>query len=155
MMPEEKDDNPGQIDRVRADRGLTRRSGFMARRVRELAQKDGELKVADDVEVVFPDKELEAAVREELEKPEEPLTTYDLKSLTYLNAGERNIEDLSGLQHATNLTELWLGGNQISDLSPLASLTHLTRLRLEGNPLDQESIDIHVPNLRARGVTLH
>ena len=45
MMPEEKDDNPGQIDRVRGDRGLARPSGFIGRRVRDLARdvKDREL----------------------------------------------------------------------------------------------------------------
>ena len=53
----------------------------MARRVRELAQKDGELKVADDVEVVFPSENLEAAVRETLKKPKEPLTRGDLKGM--------------------------------------------------------------------------
>jgi len=50
---------------------------------------------------------------------------------------------------------LWLHqGNQISDLTPLASLTNLTWLTLDGNPLSQDSIDVHVPNLKARGVSV-
>ena len=178
-MPDEKDDKPGSLDRIRDDRGLARRSGFMARRVRELAQKARELKLADEIEVVFPDKDLEAAVREELEKPEGPLTRGNLKRLATLRCDSTGIEDLSGLEHAANLTtlDLWgkwhtngqisdvsplasltnlnelnLDDNQISDVSPLASLTNLTYLHLGGNPLSQESIDIHVPNLKSQGV---
>ena len=68
------------------------------------------------------------------------------------DARDRGILDLTGLEHATNLTELSLQSNQISDVSALASLTNLTELVLRSNPLSPESIDIHVPNLRSRGV---
>ena len=91
-------------------------------------------------QVVFADENLEAAVREALEKPEEPLITYDLKSLTQLSDESREIEDLSGLQHATNLTKLTLWDNQLGDVSPLALLTNLFMLNLRGNPLDLNDI---------------
>ena len=52
-MPDETGDKPDSLDRVRDDRSLARRSGFMARRVRELAQKGRELKRADDVRSSF------------------------------------------------------------------------------------------------------
>jgi Leucine-rich repeat (LRR) protein len=42
------------------------------------------------------------------------------------DARDRGILDLTGLEHATNLTELSLQSNQISDVSALASLTNLT-----------------------------
>ena len=64
------------------------------------------------------------------------------------------ISDVSPLASLTNLTDLDLGNNQISDVSPLASLTNLTDLGLYDNPLSQESIDVHVPNFEARGVTV-
>ena len=178
-MPDKKDDKSDSLDRVRGDRSLARRSGFMARRVRELAQKARELKLADEIEVVFPDKDLEAAVREELEKPDGPLTRGHLKRMKELAAKNKAIEDFTGLEHAvnltklylwdnqkcslsdvsplaslTNLTKLYLSQNKISDVSPLASLTNLTYLNLSGNLLSQESIDIHVPDLESRRVSV-
>jgi hypothetical protein len=44
-MPDEKDDNHAPLDKVRGDRGLARGSGFIAKRVRDLARdvKDREL----------------------------------------------------------------------------------------------------------------
>ena len=87
---------PDSLDRVRGDRSLARRSGFMARRVRKLAQKARELKLADEIEVVFPDENLEAAVREKLEKPEGPLTRGDVKRLQELHTRNQMIGDLSG-----------------------------------------------------------
>jgi hypothetical protein len=157
------------------------RSGLLARRVRELAQQVRELDLGDEIEVVFPDKDLEAAVRETLERPKGPLTKGHLKRMKELDAGPshrfdniKQIEDLTGLEHAvnltklllrknqisdvsalaslTNLTTLWLDMNQINDVSPLTSLTNLTFLNLSRNQLNQESIDIHIPNLRSRGV---
>ena len=67
-MPDEKDDKPTSLDRVRGDRGLARPSGFIARRSREVAQQVRELSVSDNIEVVFADKNLEAAVRKALEE---------------------------------------------------------------------------------------
>ena len=81
-MPDPKDDNHAPLDQVCSNRGLARESGFMARRARELAQNARVLNLADDIEVVFPDKILETAVREVLEKPERPLIRRDLKRLT-------------------------------------------------------------------------
>jgi len=130
MVPDEKDDKPDSLDRARGGRGLARGSGFMARRDRELARKARELKLAEEIEVVFPDKNLEAAIRKQLEKPEGPLTRGDVKRLEVLDASEAEIGNLSGIEHAINLTTLLLAGNQISDVSPLASLTNLTTIRL-------------------------
>ena len=64
------------------------------------------------LDVVFPDKYLEDAVREALEKFDGPLTRGDLESLEELEAPESGIKDLTGLGHCVNLTELWLGHNQ-------------------------------------------
>ena len=43
-----------------------------------------------NLEVVFPDKTLEAVVRDTLKKPEQPLTKVDLERLEVLNAGDRD-----------------------------------------------------------------
>ena len=87
-MPDEKHDDTS-LDRIRSDRGLARPSGFIARRTRELAQRARDLKLADDVEVVFPDKNLEAAIRKQLEKPEGSITRRDLKGFCCKPLGSR------------------------------------------------------------------
>jgi len=88
-----------------------------------------------DETVNVPDPNLEAAIRDELGIPtEQPqLTVGDLNSLTFLDASERGIEDLTGLEAAHNLEFLNLTGNQIVDLSPLSELTILSNLDLPGN----------------------
>ena len=119
------------------------------------AGKYNVLNLADGLEVIFADKTLEAAVRKELKKSKGQLTRGDLKKLEGLVAQGEGIRSLSGLEHATSLTGLSLEDNQISDLSPLASLTNLTMLYRSFNPLNQESIDTHVPDLRSRGVRFY
>ena len=84
----------------------------------------------------FDDANLEAAVRGALSIPEgQPVTDTDMLRLTFLNAPERGIVSLKGLEYATNLTYLFLSGNQISNAGPLGSLTKLTWLSLEGNQI--------------------
>ena len=80
--------------------------------------------------VSFADANLERAVREALDHPQGTLTEADLASLTYLDASDRNIQSLAGLEHATALQELYLRLNEIADVQPLASLTNLQRLSL-------------------------
>ena len=50
-------------------------------------------------EVIFPDPNLEAAIREALDIPSgEPITEEDLAELTELDASERGIIDFSGIK---------------------------------------------------------
>jgi len=84
---------------------------------------------SDETPVTFPDTNLEAAIREAIDKPEGLIFTSDLNGLTSLKT--KGITDLTGLEYCSNLTELVLDYSQISDLSPLASLTNLTALDLE------------------------
>ncbi len=88
----------------------------------------GEINCTDPV--VFPDPNLEAAVRDALNKPSGDVTCADMQSLSELKANRRAIENLEGLQNAVNLTTLDLAGNYISDLTPLQGLTNLTKLDL-------------------------
>ena len=59
----------------------------------------------------------------------------ELEKLTELDASWSSIDitNLTGLEHATQLTELDLHSNNISDLTPLAQLTKLTTLDLASN----------------------
>ena len=77
-----------------------------------------------------------------------------------MNAEGRGIADLSGLEHATNLTTLMLGGNQISDISSLLENSGLgegDEVWLENNNLDlsEGSEDLeNIRQLEARGVSV-
>ena len=53
---------------------------------------------------------------------------------------------------AFDIISLELDYNNISDISALSGLTNLETLRLGSNPLSQKAINIHIPQLRARGV---
>jgi len=107
--------------------------------------------------VTFTDPNLEAAIREAIDIPERPIYPSDLKGLISFAASEKNIADLTGLEHCTNLTELDLGYNQISDISPLVQNEGFGEgdaIYLQGNPLSWESVNIYIPELRGRGVTV-
>ena len=80
-----------------------------------------------------------------------PITAGEIATLTRLEASNANISSLTGLEHATSLTELYLGAewveaernwktsNSVSNLSPLAGLTNLNRLDLRGNNISDLS----------------
>ena len=98
--------------------------------------------------VTFPDKNLEAALRDALGKPAgEEITETELATITLLGAGRKNITDLSGLEYCVNLTLLILSGNQISDLTPLEDLTSLANLWLNENQISDITPLAHLNNL--------
>ena len=94
--------------------------------------------------VSIPDPNLAAAIREELSlTSNEPVTTYSILDLVELEAPNRGIKDLTGLEHAVNLKEVnlrweyisgegYVNSNVISDFSPLEKLTNLEKLNLSG-----------------------
>ncbi|MYE88971.1 T9SS type A sorting domain-containing protein, partial [Candidatus Poribacteria bacterium] len=84
--------------------------------------------------VHIPDTNLRAAIAEELGKsPNAPITVEEMQRLDRLVAENKGIQDLTGLQFATNLGWLEVDHNEISDLSPIAGLINLWELRLNGN----------------------
>ena len=90
--------------------------------------------------VRIPDPNLRAAIAEALGKgPNAPITAEEMEGLSDLDARNKDIRDLTGLQFATNLDELSLRDNQISDLSPIAGLIGLRELRLQDNPVSDIS----------------
>ena len=87
--------------------------------------------------VSIPDAALATLVRTELGlTANAAITTADMTRLTSLGGGSARrlgISNLTGLEHATNLTSLTLPRNNISDLSPLENLTSLRSLSLSRN----------------------
>jgi len=102
----------------------------------------------DNEIVVFPDPNLDAAVRQAIGKPEGSIYVTDLTVLNRLGATESHIKDLTGLEHCKNLIDLNLGGNQITDVSPLASLTNLQTLSLSDNQITDVSPLASLTNLQ-------
>ncbi len=84
--------------------------------------------------VTIPDANLRAAIEEALGKTSgATITTDDMVSLKVLQANDRGISDLTGLESASRLRELHLNRNRITALSPLSGLKKLYRLDLDHN----------------------
>ena len=89
---------------------------------------------------LVPDANLRAVIAEALGKPSGALLkTEDLARLTRLDADEKGISDLRGLEYATRLERIELRRNEISDLSPLTELTRLNNIKLRGNRITDVS----------------
>ena len=107
--------------------------------------------VLTDVVVEIPDANLRAVLARALRKAEgDSITSSEMNTLTYLDARNVDISDLTGLEFATKLTVLklgvvwvegqgWVNSNAVTDLSPLAGLTDLTQLELRGNSISDIS----------------
>ena len=97
--------------------------------------------------VPIPDAALRSKLAATLGKPGDvQLTAEDMLTLTRLDVRNANIQDLTGLESAYNLSRLWLNGewvsgqgyvnsNAVSNFSPLLGLTQLTSLDLSGNSI--------------------
>ena len=104
--------------------------------------------------VHIPDTNLRAAIAEVLGKsPNVPITVEDMEGLGQLRAPNRGIQDLTGLQLATNLKTLVLDDNQISDLSPIAGLIRLDSLWIFRNPVSDISPVRNLTNLISLAVS--
>ena len=110
--------------------------------------------------VDIPDVNLRAAIEDVLDKaPGTPIAPAEIVNMTRLEARNRNISDLTGLEGATNLTYLNLSdeyveaenrhvnSNSVSDLSPLSGLTALTELWLHRNAITDISPVAGLTNL--------
>ena len=78
--------------------------------------------VAPAVTVEFESEGLEAAVREAIGQPSGPIDSSDLAGLTELDASNRGIDSLGGVEDLSNLTSLDLSDNEIDDAGPLSVL---------------------------------
>src|SRR5271169_4488111 len=84
----------------------------------------------------FPDKNLEAAIRDVLKhEPKVQLTDEKLLDIYFLEAPGKEIKDLKGLEKCKNLALIKLTKNKISDLTPLKDLVSLQSLDLADNEI--------------------
>jgi hypothetical protein len=103
----------------------------------------------DSTVVIFPDDNLEAAVRNALyiegirqkddellgKSLNEAITRADLAKLTVIEAAGKDIMYLDGLEYCVNLKELYLPENQIGEIHSLSPLTNLDKLNLGANQI--------------------
>ncbi|MFP4432234.1 MAG: leucine-rich repeat domain-containing protein [Spirochaetaceae bacterium] len=94
----------------------------------------------------FVDEGLEAAVREQLGFRGSYLPVGELETLTELDASQRGIESLEGIEHLPNLRRLNFGGNRIDDFRPLTALAQLQSLDLSDNYISDIE-DVHLDAL--------
>lgn len=87
--------------------------------------------------VQFKDSALKEAVRDALHIYSRDLYESDMKMLTNLDASDRGIEELDGLELAVNLMGLQLDSNLVRNLEPIAGLTGLTFLSMSDNKLSE------------------
>ena len=129
----------------RPDLAVTRGqfSAFMARTL------EPSFRVVD-----FPDKNLEKAIRNRLNKPTGSIRAADMNKITRIDGdAQGSIKNLSGIEYAKNLTYLdfgpsEIGFNEISDISPLSGLSKLEAIYLPDNKISDISPLSGLTNLR-------
>ena len=100
--------------------------------------------------VTIPDANLRAAIAETLGKePNSQITKADMTKLTRLEAHDKDIRELTGLEFATNLDEIRANNNLIADLLPLAELTRLNVIVFRHNVISDLSPLAGLINLRS------
>ena len=86
--------------------------------------------------VSIPDPHVAAALRSTLDLDQNtPITQLLMQNIRELEVTNRQVKNLTGLEHATNLMRLSLWENQINDVTPLATLTRLQELHLQANQI--------------------
>ncbi len=84
-------------------------------------------------EITFADEDLENAIRFAINKNNGPICLGDSSTLYTLNAGNKDISNLGGIENFNKLENLILSANQITNISLLSQLTNLKTLSLSFN----------------------
>jgi len=87
---------------------------------------------------LFPDKNLEAAVREQVfakRDKKEPLVEADVQNISVVRGKGKKIKNLAGLEKCVALAELNLADNEIADITPIKDLTQIQLLDLSKNKI--------------------
>ena len=88
----------------------------------------------------MPDANLRQAIQEALALPPDSLLTKEkMQQLTHLEARNKGIRNIQGLEFAQNLVNLNLGRNQVRDINALRNLVKLQELSLYRNQISDLS----------------
>jgi len=82
----------------------------------------------------------------------------NLTNLQYLYLHKNQIVDIGSILNLVNLVKLKLGDNQVANITTLVDNSGIDsgdEIWLENNPLSDTSKNIYIPQLEARGVTIH
>jgi len=105
--------------------------------------------------VAIADEQLEAALREEIDKAEGNLYEEDLEEIEELDLSDSNISDISDIVNIHNLQILSLENNEVSDISPLQDLENLDEINVEGNPIESDDQLEILEQLSEQGITVY
>lgn len=91
--------------------------------------------LADTDEVTFKDENLHKKINEALGRGSVTIaiTVADMKTLDNLNLNSADIQDLSGIEYAENVTSISLSNNNITSLQPLTQLINLKSITIQNN----------------------
>ncbi|AKA68125.1 leucine-rich repeat domain-containing protein [Clostridium scatologenes] len=89
----------------------------------------------DDNVVIFKDRNLEKAVRSEINKPSGDIYKSDVERIVSLKPYAEGIQDISGIENLINLQFLDLSQSKINDISELKNLSKLQTLLLNDNEI--------------------
>ena len=89
--------------------------------------------------VIFENPPLESVIRDLLGKPAGNIYKRQLLTIVKLDASNRNITKIDGIEQLPDLIHLDLHDNQIKDITPLSNLTHLEKLNLRNNTISDLS----------------
>lgn len=101
---------------------------------------------------VFKCKNLEKALKEQLGVS--ILKKTDLAKITKIEALNRGITSLEGLQYCKNLQFLDLRYNNIEDISPISKLPNLSQIYLSGNRIESVAPLAEFPNKQINALFL-
>ncbi len=86
--------------------------------------------------VYIPDLNLRAIIEDYLGKTQgAPITKAEMATLERIEAEDKDISNIIGLECAVNIVNVKLNGNSISDISPVANLKNLGALQMSNNPV--------------------
>jgi hypothetical protein len=94
-----------------------------------------EVTLTNDFEVLIPDAAFESVLREIVNKPTGALLFSDIVTINDIQAENRGITDITGIEHCDSLVFLNLADNNVSDISALSELPKLADLNLGNNKL--------------------
>ena len=97
--------------------------------------------------VTFADEDLEIAVRRKIDKAEGDIFGSELETIASLVLGNKEITDISGIEHLVNLQTLHLNNTAVSDISDLAELTQLKYLDVSRTKVTDISALTNLTNL--------